>query len=114
MTQAATGQKIIHWRIAKVAKEIAAECYEALAHENEFHRLNRSVDRYVKRNWRHYIPFARQALVGILTKDFAMEVALGTYTPEGVEAMKQEVYECLLLDGAYKASGQPATSSLIH
>jgi hypothetical protein len=105
-------EKIIHWRIAKVAKEIAAECYEALAKENDFHRLNRSMGRYVRRNWQHYIPFARQALTSILTKDFAMEIALGTYTAQGVEEMKMEVYECLVIDGAHKAPAQQTIPSI--
>lgn len=104
--------KIIHWRIAKVAKEIAAACYEELARENDFHRLNRSLDRYVRRNWQHYIPFARQALVGILSKDFAMEIALGSYTERGVQEMKDEVYQCLLIDGGFKAPSPVQTPSV--
>lgn len=107
-----TGQQVIHWRIAKAAKAIAAEAYEALARENDFHRLNRSPERYVRRNWRHYIPFARQALVGVLTKDYAHEIALGSYTREGVEAMKAEVYECLVLDGAFKGAAETAPARL--
>jgi hypothetical protein len=106
-------QQIIHERIAKTARALAAEAYEILAKENAFHRLNRSQDRYVKRCWRHYIPFARQALVDILRKDFAMEIALGVYTREGVEAMKEEVYECLVLDGAFKAEAMQG-SGMIH
>lgn len=108
-----SGHKVIHWRIAKVAKALAAEAYELLAHENDFHRLNRSMDRYVRRNWKEYIPFARQALVGILAKDFSHEIALGTYTPQGVEAMKDEVYQCLLIDGGFKAPAESA-SGVIH
>ena len=102
-------EKIIHRRIASTAQALAAEAYELLAKENEFHRLNRSMERYVRRNWRHYIPFARQALVAILAKDYTYEVALGVYTAQGVEEMKMEVYECLLLDGGFKA---PAPSSI--
>lgn len=105
--------KIIHWRIAKVAKEIAATCYEELAKENDFHRLNRTMERYVRRNWQHYIPFARKALVDILTKDFSMDIALGSYTAQAVEEMKAEVYECLVIDGMYKGAAPP-TSSLVH
>lgn len=105
--------QIIHHRIATTAKALAAEAYEALAHENAFHRLNRSMDRYVRRNWRHYIPFARQALIAILAKDYAHEVALGVYTAKGVDEMKAEVYECLLIDGAFKGATD-AGPALIH
>jgi hypothetical protein len=107
-------QQIIHHRIATTAKALAAAAYEKLAHDNAFHRLNRSLDRYVRRNWRHYIVFARQALVGILTKDFSHEVALGVYTAAGVEQMKNEVYECLVLDGQFKAPAEQRGPSLIH
>lgn len=114
MAQPASGQKIIHARIATVAKALAAEAYELLAQENEFHRLNRTMDRYVRRNWQHYIPFARQSLVSILSKDYTFEVALGTYTQEGVDQMKNEVYECLLLDGGFKAPSEPPGSFARH
>lgn len=106
-------QRIIHARIAKTAKALAAEAYEVMAQVNAFHRLNRSMDRYVRRNWRHYIPFARQALVEILSKDYSHEIALGVYTPQGVQDMKDEIYECLLLDGGFKAPAETAPS-LIH
>jgi len=108
-------EKIIHQRIARTAQALAAGAYELLAKENDFHRLNRSMDRYVRRNWRHYIPFARQALVAILGKDYTYEIALGVYTAQGVEEMKMEVYECLLLDGAFKApAASTAPSFALH
>lgn len=106
-------QKIIHWRIAKTAKALAAAAYEELAKENAFYARHKSMSHYVRKNWQLYIPFARQALVAILAKDFAYEVALGTYTEQGVVDMKEEVYQCLLLDGGFKAPSAP-TSSLVH
>lgn len=105
--------KVIHWRIAKTAKALAREAWELMAKEDAFYRVNRDPKRYVKRNWQHYIPFARQALVGILAKDYAHEIALGSYTREGVETMKNEVYEVLLIDGEYKAPAQ-GFGALVH
>ena len=97
--------QIIHKRIAKVAKAIAYECYEVMAHEDDFYRLNPDQDGYVRRNWKHYIPFARQSVVQILSKDYDHEIGLGVYTREGVAQMKDEVYEALLIDGS--AKGKP-------
>lgn len=95
--------KIIHHRIAKTAKALAAAAYEEMAKVNAFYQAHKSMRWYVQKNWQHYIPFARQALVQILSKDFAHEVAMGVYTPKGVDDMKNEVYECLLIDGGFKA-----------
>lgn len=97
-------QKIIHWRIAKTAKALAAAAYEELAKDNDFYKVNRSMRRYVERAWQDYIPFARSALVDILGKDYAYEIALGVYTRDGVEKMKAEVHETLVLDGGLKAA----------
>jgi hypothetical protein len=103
-------QKVIHWRIAKVAKELANEAYELLAKENAFYERNRSQSWYVRRNWRHFIPFARQALTMVLAKDYAPEIALGAHSRDSVDAMKTEIYEALLIDGGFKASGQPSAA----
>lgn len=102
--------KIIHHRIAKTAKAQAREAWELMAREDAFYRLWKDPKVYVRRNWQHYIPYARQALVGILTKDFSHQIAMGSYSQAGVDAMKNEVYECLLIDGGFKtpAQGQAA------
>jgi hypothetical protein len=92
--------KVIHWRIAKAAKAIAAEAYEVMAREDAFYRMWRDPKLYVRRNWQHYIPFARQALIDILGKDYKNEIAMGVYTAEAVEKMKEEVYEVILIDSA--------------
>lgn len=105
--------KIIHHTIAQTAKAIAAEAYELLAKENAFYAANPSLRNYVRRAWKDYIPYARQSLVGILAKDFAFEIAMGTYTPQTVEMMKNDVYECLLLDGEFKAPAQ-GYSPVLH
>lgn len=106
-------QKVIHWRIAKTAKALAAAAYEELAHEDAFYRAHRSMAHYVAKNWRHYIPFARRALVAILAKDYSHAIALGTYNAQGVDDMKAEIYECLLLDGGFKAPAEQ-TQAIIH
>lgn len=99
--------KVIHWRIAKTAKALARAAWELMAEDDKFYALNRQPSRYVERNWKHYIPFARDSLVGILTKDYSHDIALGSYTREGVEAMKAEVYDCLCLDGSFKEVPMP-------
>ena len=94
--------KIVHKRIASTAKALAAAAYEEMAKVNEFYAANPSMKGYVGRNWRHFIPFARQALTTILSKDYAYEIAMGSYTPKAVEQMKHEVYEALVIDGQMK------------
>lgn len=96
-------EKIIHHMVAETAKAIAAEAYELLAKENAFYASNPSQKRYVRRAWKDYIPYARQSLVGVLAKDFSFEIATGAYTPQTVEMMKNDIYECLLIDGEFKA-----------
>lgn len=108
------GQKIIHWRIAKTAKAIAAAAYEEMASIDAFYHANKSMKRYVDKNWKDYIPFARQSLLQILAKDFKHDIALGSYTPEGVEKMKEEVYECLILDGSFKAPAEQGSGLVLH
>lgn len=99
--------QIIHWRIAKIAKRLAEEAYELCAREDEFYKRWPTMKLYVRRNWQHYIPFARNSLYDILAKDYAHEVALGVYTLEGVEQMKNEVYEVVMIDSGFKATAAP-------
>lgn len=106
--------KIIHHVIAETAKSLAEAAYEEMAKVNEFYAQNKSVDRYVRRNWRHYIPFARRALVDVLTKDFTFEIACGQYTEQAVDTMKNEIAEALIIDGSYKAPAEPSSSLLVH
>lgn len=95
-------EKIVHKAIAETAKSLAAAAYEELARENEFYAANPTMRGYIGRNWRHFIPFARQAMVGILAKDYSFEIACGQYTPQAVDVMKNEIYEALLIDGNLK------------
>ena len=99
--------QIIHWRIAKIAKRLAEEAYELCAREDQFYKRWPTMKLYVRRNWQHYIPFARDSLYAILGKDYAHEVGLGVYTRDAVEQMKQEVYETVLIDSGYKANTAP-------
>lgn len=101
--------QIIHERIAKTAKALAREAWELMAKENAFYNLNPNPRNYVRVNWKHYIPFARAALVEILNKDFSFQIALGSYTRESVDAMKEEIYQCLLIDSSYKTAHQQPT-----
>lgn len=105
--------KLIHSQIADTAKALAAEAYEELAKVNEWYQHNKSVDIYVRRNWQHYIPFAREALIAILSKDYSFEIAMGVHTEETVQRMKDQVAEALIIDGQYKANEAPA-SELVH
>ncbi len=107
-------EKIIHEVIARTAKSLAEAAYEEMASVNDFYAANPDVNLYVAGNWQHYIPFARQSLVNLLTKDFSFEIACGQYTPESVDLMKSEVCEALVIDGSYKASAAPSSSLLMH
>lgn len=95
--------KIIHVVIAETSKSLAYAAYEEMAKVDRFYRMNPKADAYVARNWRHFIPFARQSLAGILAKDFKHEIASGQYSPRSVEVMKEEIFQALLIDGQYKA-----------
>lgn len=99
--------QIIHWRIAKIAKALAQEAYELCAREDAFYKRWPTMRLYVKRNWQHYIPFARQSLYDILGKDYSFEIRTGAYTEESVQAMKDEVYEIVLIDSGAKTTQAP-------
>ena len=100
--------QIIHWRIAKIAKAMASEAYELCAREYQFYKRWPTMELYVRRNWQHYIPFARNSLYDILAKDYSFEIATGAYTDESVRQMKDEVMEVVLIDSGYKATAAPA------
>jgi hypothetical protein len=99
--------KIIHKRIAKIAKALCAEAYEILARENAFYRLNPSMRNYVRRAWPDFIPYARDSLFALLNKDYTFEIRLGTYTAQQVADMKDEIYEVILIDSAFKGEAGP-------
>lgn len=91
-----------HNLIAKTAREIAREAYESLAHDNTFHAEWPNREGFVQRNWQMFVDQARKALIRIISGDYP-------------DAMKQPIYEALLIDGSMKAENiTPAKGSLIH
>lgn len=107
--------QVIHKRIAKVAKALCAEAYEVLARENAFYATNPSQRNYVRRAWKDFIPFARDSLFALLNKDYTFEIRMGQYTEAQVIAMKDEIYEVILIDSAFKGAPEAAQAShLIH
>lgn len=106
--------KVIHHRIAKVAKALCAEAYEVLARENAFYACNPSQRNYVRRAWKDFIPYARDSLFALLNKDYTFEIAMGSYTAQQVAAMKDEIYEVILIDSAFKSSAMTPVSSVLH
>lgn len=99
--------QVIHKKIAKVAKSLAAEAYELMAKENAFFALHPSQRNYVRTAWKEFIPFARDSLFALLNKDYTFEIRLGTYTEAQVTAMKDEIYEVILIDSAFKSQAMP-------
>lgn len=82
-------QKQCHWRIAKVAKEIAACEYEQMAKDNAFFAQWPKRRAFIQINWGLYIDPAREALTGLL------------HQPDFPAAAKEEIYEALMLDGTF-------------
>lgn len=82
-------QQHCHWRIAKVAKEIAACEYEQMARDNTFFAQWPKRRTFIQRNWGLYIDPAREALTGLL------------HQPNFPDAQKEEIYEALMLDGVF-------------
>lgn len=81
---------ITHNLIADTAKAIALEAYESLAHSNDFYAAWPNRDSFVAQNFSMFIPEARIALLKILG------------SPDYPEAMKEPIYQALLIDGQLK------------
>lgn len=88
--------KIVHKRTAKTAKALAYEVYEALASNDNFYRANRSARRWVERNWKEFIGYARMAHMKILQDP----------NNQYSQAMKDALYEVALIEGAFKHHNQ--------
>lgn len=86
--------KVVHQLIAETAKGIAHEAYEDLAHDNAFFQEWPQRRVFVKKNWQMFVDAARASLVKILQGDYS-------------DAMKQPIYEALLIDGSQKAEAAP-------
>jgi hypothetical protein len=91
-----SNQRIVHQRTAKTAKAMAFEVYEALAHNDDFYRQNRSANRWVARNWKQFIGHARAAHFEILRDP------LNQYP----QSMKDELYEVALIEGSFKSRNE--------
>lgn len=97
--------QVTHHIIADAAKAIARESYEGMAHENEFYAEWPNREQFVAANWRMFVEGARAALLKILSGDYP-------------DAMKEPIYEAMLIDGSLKAQpGAPksrAKTRIIH
>jgi hypothetical protein len=95
--------KATHNLIATTAKNIAREAYESIAHDNTFYAEWPNREGFVRRNWPMFVDAAREALLKILAGDYPA-------------AMKEPIYEAMLIDGSMKAENtQPAPKgTLIH
>lgn len=85
---------ICHALIKKTAEEIAAEVYEDAAHDNAFFAEWPRRRTFVRKNWTIYVDAARKALIRILHGEYP-------------EAMKQPIYEALIIDGSMKKARDP-------
>lgn len=81
--------QITHNLIAETAQSIAREAYESIAHSNDFYAAWPDRERFVAQNWSMFVQDARTALLKILAGDYP-------------EAMKQPIYEAMLIDGELK------------
>ncbi len=87
---------VVHWRIAKVAKQCAQAYWEQSASKsNIFYANAPPCEIFVAANWQEFIPIAR----GMLTDLLGMDFHPGTITRITPEE-KQTVYDALKLDGA--------------
>lgn len=98
ITPPVRGKGIVHKQIAATAKALAAEQWEVLSRQNDFHRRFPDVDRYVAKHWPKYVPMTRQLMTAMLG------------SPKYDQKMKDEIYLALMLDGAInpKKMAEPA------
>ena len=102
--------KICHNLIAKTAKEIAFTCYEYLAGgSDDFYRKFPTSRRFVAKHWRDFVGHARASLTVLLNPIPGTEK-----DPDGPkyklpEIARDEIYEALITEGAYKHVPQPKT-----
>lgn len=81
--------KIVHNLIADTARDIAREAYESVAHSNDFYAQWPDREAFVKANFSMFVDGARAALLEILKGDYP-------------DAMKDPIYEALVIDGSYR------------
>ncbi len=111
--QLATGA-MVHGLIAKTAREITEAVFEAMSHNDRFHKAwpEKHRKRFVQRYWPDYIGHARNSLVAML------QPIPGTETdPDGPkyatpQLMRDEVFDALVIDGQYKRPAPVSTDQL--
>lgn len=91
-----TGQRVVHAKIAEVARAAAGELYESMMGDNIFYdewkkqnpgcNAKELEERFIRKNWGSCIDFARTTLTIMLTKD---DIA---------EEMKEEIMRILEQD----------------
>jgi hypothetical protein len=95
---------MVHRLIAQTAKEICEAVFEACSYTDKFHEMwpEKYRKRFIQRFWAEYIGAARDSLTTLL------QPIPGTETsPDGPkyatpQIMRDEIFEALLIDGAYK------------
>lgn len=99
--------RIVHKLIAKTAKGIAAEAWEIMSSNDDFHKAHPFVNNFVRYHWQEFIGYARGALIKMLA------VKPGTENnPNGPEYLysqhvRDEIEEALLIDGSGKSAPPP-------
>lgn len=98
--------RLAHVMIAKVAKGIAGAFYEEAARDDLFYRLWPNQRNFIRKNWQHFIPPAKQSLVKMLGD------------PKWPESVKEEIFEALALDLTLPTGSDtrvtPARRQLLH
>ena len=85
-------RKICHELIAKTAKEMAYADYEIMARDNQFYKNWPNSRNWMRKFWPLYVEPARATLATMLR---------GNYS----EALKQEVFDALILDAPFRNTG---------
>lgn len=100
--QLVTGQ-IIHTQIAHTAKGICEAVWEECSYDDKFHRRWPKVKPFVQRFWADFIPYARDSLAQLLRPIPGTECDPNGPKYANTEYVREQIYEALLIDGAYKA-----------
>lgn len=87
--------KACHHLIKKTAVELAGEFYDKEAHDNTFYHFYPNEKFFIKTEWYQFITIAKSILVQMLGK------------PDICEAMKEEIFEALMLDKLLPKGGTP-------
>ena len=84
-----------HRLIAKTAKDMAHEAYQALARKsNDFYANHPNEDEYVAQTWTMFVESARTTLAYMLGTNIS-------------ESLKEEIYEALLRDKSVRYDQAP-------